>query len=199
MGLSSATAAHHHGLSGGQDWGGRRRRLLRTLSHTLGVNEVFVALAAAARRATTRGANQALEEWRSAAACERRRCKPDGFGRYRRGQMTVGFFLEYDRSTERSAAYAAKFDAYYRYRQSGESARDYAAFPVVLFVTTSEVAEYRITEAARRAWRRHGGRPLPVLITCTRVVDRQLEGLLGPVWRAPTEHGRRHLWSDVIK
>jgi hypothetical protein len=113
--------------------------------------------------------------------------------------MTVGFFLEYDRGTERSAAYAGKFDAYYRYRDSGESARDYADFPLVLFVTTSELAEYRITEAARRAWLRHGGRPLPVLITCTVVVDGDSEGLLGPVWRIPTEHGRRHLWSDDIK
>jgi hypothetical protein len=113
--------------------------------------------------------------------------------------MTVGFFLEYDRGTERSAAYAARFDAYSRYRNTGESARDYADFPLVLFVTTTELAECRITEAARRAWLRHGGRKLPVLITRTVVVARDSDGLLGPGWRTPTELGRRHLWSDDIK
>jgi hypothetical protein len=199
MGLNTATAAKHHGLSGGQNWAGRRRRLLRTLPHTLGVNDVFVALAAAARRATAGGANEALEECRSAAPCERRRCKPDGFGRYRRRDITVGFFLEYDRGTERAAAYAAKFDAYYRYRNSGESARDYTDFPVVLFVTTSELAEYRISEAARRAWLRQGGRPLPVLITRAAVIQRHSDGLLAPAWRTPTDPGRRSLWSTDIE
>jgi Replication-relaxation len=197
LGLSGPAAAHHHGLSGGRDWAGHRQRLLRTLSHTLGTNDVFVALATAARQAAARGQDEALEEWRSAAACERRLCKPDGYGRYRRGRATLGFFLEYDRATERAARYAAKFDAYYRYRASRQAERDYAGFPPVLVVTTGETAEHRIAEAAARAWARHGGPPLAVFVTRIELIAGQPDGLLGPVWRAPYEHdlagGRRRL------
>ena len=150
LGLNGPTAARHHGLSGGQDWAGRRQRLLRTLAHTLGTNDVFVALAVAARRATARGQDEALEEWRSATACERRLCKPDGYGRYRRGRATLCFFLEYDRATERAASYAAKFDAYYRYRASRQAARDYAGFPTVLVGHHGRDG---------RASHRRGGRP----------------------------------------
>ena len=191
LGLSGPTAARHHGLSGGQDWAGRRRRLLRNLPHTLGTNDVFVALAAAARRAAARGQDEALDEWRSAAACERRLCKPDGYGRYRRGQLAFSFFLEYDRGTERGAVYAAKFDAYYRYRASRQATRDYVGFPSVLVVTTSETAEHRIAEAAARAWVRHGGPPLGVQITRTDLIASQSDGVLGPIWRSPYQHAGR--------
>jgi hypothetical protein len=196
LGLRGPTAARHHGLSGGQDWAGRRRRLLRTLPHTLGTNDVFVALAVAAGRAAARGQDEALEDWRSAAACERRLCKPDGYGRYRRGQVTLSFFLEYDRATERTPVYAAKFDAYYHYRASRQAVRDYAGFPSVLVVTTSETAEHRIAEAAARAWARHGGRTLRVFITRTELLAGQPDGPLGAIWRVPGSHGgsRRVAW-----
>jgi hypothetical protein len=191
LGLNSAAAARHHGLSGGQDWAGHRRRLLRTLPHTLGTNEVFVALSVAARRAATRGQDEALEEWRSASACERRLCKPDGYGRYRRGLGALCFFLEYDRATERAASYAAKFDAYYRYRASRQVARDYAGFPIVLVVTTDETAEHRIAECAARASTRHGGPPLATQITRIDLVASQPDGPLGPIWRSPYQHTKR--------
>jgi hypothetical protein len=186
LGLTTTLAARYHGLSGGgNSWAGRRRGLLRTLPHTLGVNDVFVSLASAARGARARGADEALEEWRSAAACERRHCKPDGYGRYRRGKASVGFFLEFDRGTERSTAYTAKFDAYYGYRDSGQSARDYDGFPWVLFVTTNPTAEHRIAEAARRAWARRGGQRLAVLTTRADLIAHEPAGLLGPIWRTP--------------
>ncbi len=188
LGLNGPTAARHHGLSGGQDWAGRRRRLLRTLAHTLGTNDVFVAFAVAARQEAARGEDDAFEEWRSASACEHRLCKPDGYGRYRRGRATLGFFLEYDRATERAARYAAKFDAYYRYRASRQAARDYAGFPTVLAVTTGETAEHRIAEAAARAWMRHGGSPLAVRITRVDLITSQRDGPLGPIWHSPYEH-----------
>jgi hypothetical protein len=191
LGLNGPTAARHHGLSGGRDWAGRRLRLLRTLAHTLGTNDVFVALALTARRAVARGQDEALEEWRSATACERRLCKPDGYGRYRRGRATLSFFLEYDRATERATSYAAKFDAYYRYRASNQAARDYVGFPIVLVVTTGETAEHRIAEAAARAWVRHGGPPLAVQITRLDLITSQRDGPLGPIWRSPYEHTER--------
>src|SRR5262249_17083125 len=49
LGLGRAAAVRYHGLSGhGSRDSGRRWRLLRTLQHTLGVNDVFVAMAMAA-------------------------------------------------------------------------------------------------------------------------------------------------------
>ncbi|HEY1292363.1 MAG TPA: replication-relaxation family protein, partial [Chloroflexota bacterium] len=98
---------------------------------------------------------------------------------------TLSFFLEYDRATERAASYAAKFDAYYRYRASHQAARDYAGFPSVLVVTITKTAEHRIAEAAARAWVRHGGPPLGVQITRIDLIASQRHGLLGAIWRSP--------------
>jgi len=153
LGVDLAAARRYHGLlASSRGENGRRRRLLRTLAHTLGANAVFVAFAMAAGVATRQGGADELAEWRSAAACERRWCKPDGYGCYRRNGTSYGFLLEYDRGTEPARTYAAKFRAYYRYRDSGQAARDYEGFPTLLFVTTDRLAEERIGEAARRAW-----------------------------------------------
>ena len=59
--------------------------MLRHLAHTVGANQVFVDLALAARHVTRAGGDDSLLEWRSAAACARGTCQPDGFGCYRRG------------------------------------------------------------------------------------------------------------------
>jgi hypothetical protein len=136
--------------------------------------------AASARRAE--GSDQ-LAEWRSAAACERRQCKPDGYGCYRRDGRAYGFFLEYDRATEGRRKYAAKFRAYYRYRDSGQAARDYNGFPTLLFVTTQACAEERIVEQAVKACSIWGGIPLPVLVTTTHRIASEGEGILGRIWR----------------
>ena len=93
--------------------------------------------------------------------------------------------LEYDRGTERDWKYAAKFAAYYAYRDSGEAARDYAGFPTLLFVTTDPAAEARIARAALEAWYRRGGEPLPVLLTTTDRIEQDRYGILGPIWRTP--------------
>src|SRR5207248_7730621 len=103
----------------------------RHLAHTIDANWVFVTLAVAARRARDRGADEALEEWRPAAACEHWRCKPDGYACYRRGDQRFGFLLECDRGTERAKQYDAKLAAYYAYRTSGQAARRYAGLPQV--------------------------------------------------------------------
>lgn len=126
-------------------------------------------------------------EWRSAAACARGRFRPDGYGRYRRGSWRFGFFLEYDRGTERSSHYAAKLDSYYRYRTSGAYKRDYQDFPSLLIVTTSERAEARLSYQAYLAHQRHGGTPLSVYLTTTRCIEACPEGVLGPVWRSAAE------------
>jgi hypothetical protein len=180
---SPEQATRYHGLIGsacGQ--AGRRRRLLRTLAHTLGANAVFVAFAIAAD--TSSGTDQ-LADWRSAAACERRLCKPDGYGSYIRNGVAYGFLLEYDRGTESSRKYAAKFRAYYIYRDGGQANRDFDGFPTLLFVTTDPKAEQRIAEQAYRSWYVRGTEPLPLLITTTDRVAAHREGILGPIWRTP--------------
>lgn len=184
--LTSSSAGRYHGIVGGERGRtGKRNRLLRHLAHTLGTNEVFVTFVAAARAARDLGGDEALEEWRGAASCERHRCRPDGYGRYRRGTLTFGFFLEFDRGTERSYEYAAKFEAYYRYRDSGAAAHDFDGFPTVLVVTTSGRAEERIAEAVRLAWNRHGSEPLFVLLTTTEHIRQHPASVLGPIWRTP--------------
>ena len=113
-------------------------------------------LVALLRTCRTRGGDDALEEWRSAAACARGGFRPDGYGCYRRDGVRYGFFLEYDRGTERAREYAAKLRAYYRYR-AGRADRDYAGFPALLVVTTSKRADGNYFE--HRSQRTRAGTP----------------------------------------
>jgi hypothetical protein len=96
-------AARHHGLLGNP---ASETRFSRHLAHTFGANEVFVAVVTAARRKSERGGDEALEVWRSACACARGRFRPDGYGCYRRERSRFGFFLEFDRGTEKPREYA---------------------------------------------------------------------------------------------
>ena len=200
LGLDPKTATRYHGLIGaGRSQAGKRRRLLLALAHTLGANAVFAAFAVAAEAARRAGGSDHLAEWRSAAACERRHCKPDGYGCYLRDGEAHGFFLEYDRGTESTRKYAAKLSAYYRYRDSGQAARDYNGFPALLFVTTQSSAEQRIAGAAYRASFIRGTEALPVLITTVNRIAGGHEGILGPIWRTPapigaTDSGSRQYW-----
>jgi Replication-relaxation len=196
------------------------RRFLRHLQHTLGANAVFVAFASAARRVTERGGDGALEEWRSAAACASRRFRPDGYGCYRRGEARFGFFVEFDRGTEKQRDYALKLEAYYRYRVSRAAKSAYTGgFPTLLVVTTSATAEARFAFQAYLAEQRHGAAPLGIFLTTTGHIDACPEGVLGPVWRSvadpwaaeparicwlprlsqqrPTRPGREHLLHPI--
>src|SRR5712691_8245364 len=61
-GLTGVVAGRHQGLIGGERGrAGRRLSLRRSLAHTLGVNDVFVALALAARTATLQGGDEAQD------------------------------------------------------------------------------------------------------------------------------------------
>jgi hypothetical protein len=189
LGLDPRTATRYHGLIAGRSQAGKRRRLLLALAHTLGVNAVFVAFATAACAVRRAGGSDDLVEWRGAAACERNYCKPDGYGCYVRNGVEHGFFLEYDRGTESTRTYLAKFRAYYRYRDSRQADRDYNGFPPVLFVTTQLHAEERIADAANRAWFLRGTEPLAVLITTTSRITSDPQGILGRIWRRPGQIG----------
>ena len=180
--LPTTVATKHHGLLGKAT---TSRRFLRQFAHTLGANAVFVAFVLAARQVTQRGGDEALEEWRSAAACTRGRFRPDGYGCYRRAAARFGFFLEFDRGTERPAEHAAKLASYYRYRDSGAYTRDYASFPTLLVVTTTEVAEARFALQLHLAQQRYGSAPLPAFLTTTDRIQDHPDGVLGPIWRGP--------------
>jgi len=144
-----------------------------------------VALAAAAMQVASRGGDDGLSEWRSAAACARGRFRPDGYGCHQRGPWRFGFFLEYDRGTEKPGQYAAKLATYYRYRASGAYRRDYESFPTLLVVTTSDAAEARFTHQAYLAQQRYGGMPLVMFLTTEGRMQVHPEGALGPIWRSP--------------
>jgi hypothetical protein len=190
LGLDPKTATRYHGLIGaGRSHGGKRRRLLLALAHTLGANAVLVALATAACAVRRAGGSDDLVEWRGAAACERKYCKPDGYGCYVRNGVAHGFFLEYDRGTESTRTYLAKFRAYYSYRDSRQAHRDYYGFPTLLFVTTQPRAEERIADAAHRAWFLRGTEPLAVLITTTSRITSDRQAILGRIWRRPGQIG----------
>jgi hypothetical protein len=187
LGVSQAAASRYHGVTGnGRSERGRRRRLLRALAHTVGTNAVFVAFAVAADAVRRAGGSDLLTEWRGAAVCERRYCKPDGYGCYQRGDTMHGFFLEFDRGTEGTRQYVSKLNTYYRYRDSSLAARDYNGFPTLLFVTIDPRAEHGIAEAARRAAFLRGGNPLDVLTTTTTRIRSHEAGILGPIWQSHT-------------
>jgi hypothetical protein len=175
--------------------------MMQHFPHTFGANAVFVALAEAARARSQLGDNEALEEWRSAAACARGGFRPDGYGCYRRGASRYGFFLEYDRGTERAHEYAAKIAAYYPYRDSNAAARDYTGFPTTLVVSTRAEAEERFAQEAYLASERRGGEAIPFLFTTTGLIVADPEGLLGPIWRSPASASSvaaRGSWPSVL-
>jgi hypothetical protein len=193
--LSTISATRHHGLQPAA----RHGRSLLHLQHTMGANSIFVELAHCAGRVTRAGGDDAMQSWRSAAACARGRCRPDGYGVYRRDGTLHGFFLEYDRGTERSRQYAAKIATYYRFRDSGAAAREFSSFPTILVVTTSVTAEERFAWQATLAARQKGSTPLPILVTTTRHIASHVEGVLGPIWWAPgadewIQPPRRRYW-----
>jgi len=184
QGLTIAASVLYNGLAGGAPDNpiGSRRQLVAHLSHTLGVDGIFVDLMETARRAAASGSDEALVEWRNAAACSRRHLRPDGYGIYRRESRLYGFFLEYDRGTMSARDYLQKFAAYFEYLTTGGFDRDYEGFPTILVVTKNRTSEERIARAARAAAvGRTAG--IPLLLTCEwRLADpRNPHGLLGPV------------------
>lgn len=186
QGLSVAAAIRYNGLVGGGPERDMpvRRKLLQNLTHTLGVNAIFVGLYRTAQHRCAKGNKDGVGEWRSPAACSNRLIRPDGYAVYRYNGVPFGFFLEYDRGTMSMAKYYAKFAAYYTYMERGLFERDYEGMPTVLVVTTDVAAESRIVRAAREV---SVGREthLPLLVTCEwRLRDsRNTDGLLEPIWR----------------
>jgi len=186
LGLTLARAEQLHGLAGGGPMQPTRSRraLVRALTHTLGSDAVFVAL----HLALSEGRGNGLVRWDNAAASMRGRCRPDGYGICRLDGRDVGFFLEYDRGTENARDYAAKWAAYYAYRDSGRAAADYAGFPTILVVTAGP--EERVLRSARAAALTRPASSLPILVTTTGWIEGHPEGIVGPIWRTPDSSAR---------
>jgi len=201
-GLSLAVGVRELGLVGGGPDSpiGSRRKLLRTLAHTRGADDIFVLLYRQARKHTAVGCDEAMVQWQNAAACSRRHLRPDGYGVYRRGARYQGFFLEYDRGTMNARDYFKKFGAYYRYGVTGRFETDYNTYPTILVVTSDNAAEERIARVVRAA---AVGQParLPLLLTCQWRVDDPLNshGLVGPIWRGPEANfNERGSWARSL-
>ena len=197
QGLTLGAAVRANGLAGGGPDRpiGARRTLLKHPAHTFGADALLVGMVATARRLAAIGGDDALVEWRNAAAASRRHLLPDGYGLYRHGGRLHGFFLEFDRGTMSARDYREKFAAYYAYWTSGRFERDYdGGLPTILVVTADTAAEERIARAVGAAAVGRAA-PLPLLLTCRwRVEDaRNPDGLLGPIWREPhaDRRGRR--------
>jgi DNA-binding MarR family transcriptional regulator len=201
LGLSLAASVRELGLVGGgpDDPVGSRLKLVRTLPHTRGVDEIFVGLYRQVRKRRASGKDEEIVEWQNAAACSRRHLRPDGYGVYRHGSRYDGFFLEYDRGTMNARDYFKKFGAYYRYGATLGFERDYNSCPTILVVTSDNASEERIARVARAAAVGQPGK-LPLLLTCQwRINDpSNCNGLLGSVWRdaAAGFHERRRWLLD---
>ena len=201
LGLSLAVAVRELGLAGGgpNESFGSRRKLLRTLAHTQGADNIFVRLYRQARARAAAGWDEAMVEWQNAATCSRRHLRPDGYGVYRRGTHYDGFFVEYDRGTMNARDYFKKFGAYYHYGMTGRFERDYNSYPTVLVITADNAAEERIARVARAAAVGQQGK-LPMLLTCQWRIDdaENLHSLLGCVWREPDSNfDDRRFWLLV--
>jgi hypothetical protein len=188
LGLSLTVAAREFGLVGGgpNEPTGSRSKLVRTLAHTQGTDEIFVGMYRQARKRSAAGHDEEIVEWQNAAACSRRHLRPDGYGVYRRGTHYDGFFLEYDRGTMNARDYFRKFGAYYRYEVTRRFEQDYNSYPTILVVTADNAGEERIARVARAV---AVGQPdrLPLLLTCRWRIDDvgNSRELLGPIWREP--------------
>jgi hypothetical protein len=198
LGLSLAVAVRELGLVGGRpsDPIGSRRKLVRTLAHTRGADEFFVQLYRQATKRSAAGYDEAVAEWRNAAACSRRHLRPDGYGVYRHGNRYDGFFLEYDRGTMNARDYFKKFGAYYRHGVTRRFERDYNSYPTILVVTSDNASEERIARVVRAVAVGQTDR-LPLLLTCQWRIDDpcNLYGLLGSVWRdADADFHERREW-----
>ncbi len=173
--------------------GNRLRNLRRNFQHTLGVNAVVVSLVRTAPE------GHRLELWLSEFEATRRFeyrdrqywIRPDGAGNYHSGEQRHRFLLEYDRGTMRRRDYRRKLAGIATFFKSGLARSAYGDNLTVLVVSEIEQGERRFAEAFLEAqWRWQT--EVPVLFTTRARISRDPRGLLGPIWRTPTDEQRRN-------
>jgi hypothetical protein len=148
-GLGAALLAAERGIEP-RELGWRRDKALaiaynQRLSHIVGTNGFFCALAGYARQHPRRGVK--LVDWWSERRCHQtwgEIVQPDGYGRWHEHDQVLDFFLEYDNATEPTPRVAAKLDGY------AELARAKDLFTPVLFWFPTPGREASVRRALSR-------------------------------------------------
>lgn len=138
------------------------------LAHTVGVNEWFTALVDRARHPRP-GEQVELATWWSETRCARHfgdLIKPDGYGRWRCGDLQVEWFLEYDFGTEALAKLAGKLAGYAALAQATG-----ITTPLLVWLPTSR-REATARRLLARAWRElDDRRSVPVATAAAELLD----------------------------
>ncbi|MCL4230908.1 MAG: replication-relaxation family protein [Dehalococcoidia bacterium] len=172
---------------------GRLDTLLRQFEHTVGANSFFVACLAASKPDGPR-----LVAWRSAietvvrfeSGGVRRSLRPDGAGDVTHEGLLYGFFLEWDRGTERIAVLFEKLDRYEAYYRALSTVP--ASAPALLIVTPSPHRENVIWQAVDTVMATGSGRERVRTTVASLIAQR---GAYAPIWRSGMSSPRRS-WPE---
>ena len=168
------------------DWrnvsGRRSRQLLRNIEHTAAVHGFMAALAEQARSlgweiVQLDPPHRASRHFRYGDRL--RSIHPDGFGVLRRGNLTWGFFLEWERRAVRPTTMADRLAPYLRYYSTRRPTDDHGFRPDVLVVFDDDLAASHFLRVAQEELERH--RVDVPLFVSERAVLRRI-GPLGLSW-----------------
>lgn len=151
------------------------------LSHTVGANEVFTALAAQGRSGPGR-----LTAWWSERTCLALwgdLARPDGYGRYSLGTKTLDFFLEYDTGSERLEQVTDKLP---RYQRLAKATGIESPVLIYLHSASREQTLHRMLAADPP--------PVPVATTTALAAAEGGDGPAGPAWKIAGKAARHRLY-----
>jgi hypothetical protein len=173
-------------------------RFNKLLTHRLGVNAFFCALADASRALQGHClATWRPEHWVRTRAAE---IKPDGFGRYLHPGGACEFYFEYDRATEAFGALSRKLEGYLKLAAAWTTEQELTGFPNLLVLVPEEEREEKVASAFRSAVAgQHASGSLtssfPLYVASE---NRLVEfGVLGRVWKHVPTDGERVSLVDL--
>ncbi len=212
-GLSLTAAAERLGLAGGGpgvDAGGEpvcvgpRAGLVRQWHHTTMLYMMHghlveqAALANARRDPDDGRARDGVALWLPGAAVRHAALHPDAYVDYRRDGVAYPALLEVDYATAERRRYLGKLLAYQRHAPVVRARLGLAVPPTVLVMAGGDAHEELLAAVAREVLAT--GDPVPLLLTTASRVDASIRGgtggMLGAVWRTPTDPVRRPWVSD---
>ncbi len=164
----------------------RTGRSFLHINHTLAINDFYVQLVSATRKAGLRlmwvGQDEAISYY---AKNGKPTLTPDGAAEVIFGERSVRAHIEIDRGTERRPWLEAKVRRYLKY-QAGRAGADQFH---ILFVVPGAAREVSVQRAAESALR-WAYRPTPKVWTTTNALV-AADGPLGPVWARVPGSGER--------
>jgi hypothetical protein len=168
------------------------------LTHRLGVNAFFCAVAEASRAHE----GHCLIAWRPEHWVRTRAAevKPDGFGRYLHPGGACEFYLEYDRGTEAFGALSRKLEGYLRLAAGWTREQELPGFPNLLIIVPEGVREGEVASALRHAiGSLHVGGSLATSFPLYVASEEQLVelGVLAPAWKHLSTDGDRLSLGDL--